>query len=196
MREAYRGGVVAGREGQRWRRETKWIVLLQIQFLIAGGREEGEENSQRKRRGRLEISRLTIKTCLQGLKKKLCGEHINCSLSSASLQSPSDTPASKASPVKAGSLLYHSTQESWNMLTGSISSCYLSQEKSPPPHSEVKSGSNPVTLLEEKSHHIHWRSLMISVLCRVRDPAQITVFTSAKEVLGLAVCLFSKRIIK
>lgn len=39
-----------------------------------GGWEEGEENSQRKRRGRggVEISRLTIKTCLQGLKKKLC----------------------------------------------------------------------------------------------------------------------------
>lgn len=35
-------------------------------------REEGEENSQRKRRGGVEISRLTIKTCLQGLKKKLC----------------------------------------------------------------------------------------------------------------------------
>lgn len=37
-----------------------------------GGWEEGEENSQRKRRGGVEISRLTIKTCLQGLKKKLC----------------------------------------------------------------------------------------------------------------------------
>lgn len=76
MRETYKGGVEAGRGGERWRRETKWIVLLQIQFLIAGGRagwwEEGEENSQRKRRGGVEISSLTIKTCLGALKKELC----------------------------------------------------------------------------------------------------------------------------
>lgn len=37
-----------------------------------GGWEEGEENSQRKRRGGVEISCLTIKTCLWALKKKLC----------------------------------------------------------------------------------------------------------------------------
>lgn len=63
-----------GREGWgRWRRATKWIVLLQIQFLIAAGMgrwEEGAENSQRKKRVRgVEISRLTIKTCLRGLKR-------------------------------------------------------------------------------------------------------------------------------
>lgn len=33
---------------------------------------ERRKNSQRKPRGRVEISRLTIKTCLRGLKKKLC----------------------------------------------------------------------------------------------------------------------------
>lgn len=37
-----------------------------------GGCEEGVENSQRKRRGGVGISCLTIKTCLQGLGKKLC----------------------------------------------------------------------------------------------------------------------------
>lgn len=48
MRETYRGGVEAGKEGWRWRRETKWIVLLQIQFLIAGGREGGWEEGEKK----------------------------------------------------------------------------------------------------------------------------------------------------
>lgn len=46
MRETYRGGVEAEREGYRWRRETKWIVLLQIQFLIAGGRTGGRREKK------------------------------------------------------------------------------------------------------------------------------------------------------
>lgn len=61
------------------------------------GWEEEKENSQRKRRGKLEISRLTIKTCLQAVKEG-CGEHITSSLSSSSLQSSSDSVSTKVGP--------------------------------------------------------------------------------------------------
>lgn len=39
---------------------------------LVGGREGGDENSLRKSRGGVEISSLTIKTCLGALKKELC----------------------------------------------------------------------------------------------------------------------------